>query len=297
MFMSVCIPTYNRDYILERAVCSVLNQTEKDLELIVVDDGSTDSTRSLMEKYKHDSRVKYCYKDNGGKHTALNRGIQTARGDFFLILDSDDMLAPNCIERMKNICMKYNLRKKKNICGVLGKCQNMSNGQILGSTFEIGEDGYKEMSYIDLHFRNKKQYGDCCECVKTSLLKEFYWPEDIDTKFIPESYVFDQIGLKYSLCCVNEIFEIKEYQEDGITKNNLEFARRNNLGFLYNYVNKIEDIFKKSKIPLKKKISIWRLYWNAVKLDSEVVGARVKRLSFIGIITYLALPILNRMKS
>jgi len=85
--ISVIIPTYNRVNFLARAIESVLNQTFKNFELIVVDDGSTDSTRELIKKYKE---VLYIYQDNKGPSSARNTGIKHARYDFIAFLDSDD---------------------------------------------------------------------------------------------------------------------------------------------------------------------------------------------------------------
>ena len=98
MYFSICIPTYNRKYILSRALKSLENQTFKDFEVIVVDDGSTDDTAAFMDKYIESTKmnVRYFYKNNGGKHTALNLGIKNAKGMFFVILDSSVAYLGGC---------------------------------------------------------------------------------------------------------------------------------------------------------------------------------------------------------
>jgi glycosyltransferase involved in cell wall biosynthesis len=97
--VSVIIPTYNRANLLPRAIKSVLNQTFQDFELIVVDDGSTDNTRKVVEEFqKGDSRVKYFYKENGGPGSARNFGLKNAKGNFVIFLDSDDMFLPYILE-------------------------------------------------------------------------------------------------------------------------------------------------------------------------------------------------------
>ncbi len=93
--VSVIIPTYNRDYILFKAIESVLTQTFKDLELIVVDDGSTDRTPYLITKYP----LIYVRKTRKGVASARNTGIKKARGDFIAFLDSDDVFVKNKIEK------------------------------------------------------------------------------------------------------------------------------------------------------------------------------------------------------
>jgi len=97
--VSVIIPTYNRSKLVKEAVESVLAQTFKDFEVIVVDDGSTDDTRSIIEAIK-DSRLRYFYKENGGVSAARNLGLQRAKGDFICFLDSDDLWPNNFLEVM-----------------------------------------------------------------------------------------------------------------------------------------------------------------------------------------------------
>lgn len=92
-YVSVIIPTYNGAQYLEEAVSSVINQTYKNLECIIVDDGSTDNTHQLCQNLiKNDSRIKYVYQRNRGPGSARNRGIKESKGDWIQLLDSDDWL-------------------------------------------------------------------------------------------------------------------------------------------------------------------------------------------------------------
>lgn len=97
--VSVIIPTYNRGYIIRKSVESVLNQTYRDYELIIVDDGSTDDTESVIRGYD-DARIRYCRLDvNGGVCAARNYGISIADGGYIAFQDSDDMWYPDKLER------------------------------------------------------------------------------------------------------------------------------------------------------------------------------------------------------
>jgi glycosyltransferase involved in cell wall biosynthesis len=98
--VSVIIPTYNRSGLLPRALDSVLTQTYKDLEVLVVDDASTDDTSEVVAAYESDPRVRYLpQKDNRGVSAARNRGLAEARGQFIAFLDSDDEWLPPKLER------------------------------------------------------------------------------------------------------------------------------------------------------------------------------------------------------
>ncbi len=96
--ISVVIPTYNRITYLKRAVDSVLNQTYRDFELIVVDDGSDDGTCEYICSLR-DERVVYIRQDNSGVSCARNKGIKRGKGDFISFLDSDDRWLPEKLER------------------------------------------------------------------------------------------------------------------------------------------------------------------------------------------------------
>ncbi len=95
--VSVIIPTYNRQDVVAQTVQSVLNQTERDLEVIVVDDGSKDNTREVIQ-HLTDSRVSYFYKTNSGPASARNFGLSKAQGEYIAFLDSDDLWPENYLE-------------------------------------------------------------------------------------------------------------------------------------------------------------------------------------------------------
>lgn len=93
--VSVIVPTYNRAYCLGATIDSVLAQTYSTLELLVIDDGSSDQTRELVEnQYGHDPRVRYVYQTNAGVSAARNHGFRLAQGDFVALIDSDDLWEP-----------------------------------------------------------------------------------------------------------------------------------------------------------------------------------------------------------
>ncbi|WP_199506594.1 MULTISPECIES: glycosyltransferase family 2 protein [Halobacteriovorax] len=89
MLVSVIIPTYNRADFLKRSITSVLNQSFNDLELIIVDDGSTDHTHDVVGSFS-DKRIKYLKKENAGVSSARNLGVKNSKGDYIAFLDSDD---------------------------------------------------------------------------------------------------------------------------------------------------------------------------------------------------------------
>jgi glycosyltransferase involved in cell wall biosynthesis len=95
---SVIVPTYNREDLLPTAVESVINQTFKDWELLIIDDGSTDGTEELVKKYLTDNRIRYIKKENGGGAQTRNFGVSLAKSEFIVFLDSDDEAYPKWLE-------------------------------------------------------------------------------------------------------------------------------------------------------------------------------------------------------
>ena len=108
MKLSIIIPIYNVERYLEETINSVLKQTFTDFELILVDDGSTDNSGKICDKYaQKDSRVKVIHKPNGGVSSARNAGVDNATGEFIGFVDSDDIISEVMYEGMINIAEKY----------------------------------------------------------------------------------------------------------------------------------------------------------------------------------------------
>lgn len=107
--VSVIIPVYNTQDYLKACIESVQGQTYPNLEILLVDDGSTDESGALCEKYAaQDDRIRVFHKKNGGLSDARNRGLMEARGEFLAFVDSDDLLAPKAIETLEALCETSN---------------------------------------------------------------------------------------------------------------------------------------------------------------------------------------------
>ena len=110
-FFSVIIPTYNRNHLISETLESVLAQTFKDFELIIVDDGSTDNTQEVISKYLSDPRVKYVYQENKERGAARNRGAKDAKGLYLNFFDSDDIMLPENLAKAYELIMQYGIDK------------------------------------------------------------------------------------------------------------------------------------------------------------------------------------------
>src|SRR5271156_236898 len=101
VMVSAIIPTYNRGYVVGKAIDSILNQTYDNIEIVVVDDGSTDNTQEKLKEYG--DRIRVVYQKNSGPSAARNHGVRASRGEFIACLDSDDVWMPTKIERQVSL--------------------------------------------------------------------------------------------------------------------------------------------------------------------------------------------------
>lgn len=211
--VSICTPIYNRVKFINRLYESLCEQTIFDFEWIIVDDGSEDNlereVNRLIEK-KNNFNIFYLYKNNGGKHTAINLGITKAKGRFFFIVDSDDYLVPNAIERI--LFWENTILDDKMICG-LGFCKGYDEQKVVGTTFKN--------KYIDATSLERNKFnitGDKAEVFYTDVLRNYPFPEYKNEKFLTEAVVWDRIANDgYKLRWINEIIYICEYLEDGLS--------------------------------------------------------------------------------
>ena len=108
MLFSIVLPTYNRAPFLPKAIESILEQTYSDWELIIVDDGSTDNTKHVVEKYLSDNRIIYHFQENSERSASRNKGVTLANGSFICFMDSDNYLVKNRLELLRNAIANHN---------------------------------------------------------------------------------------------------------------------------------------------------------------------------------------------
>ena len=107
--VSIIVPIYNVEQYLRECIDSIINQTYKNLEIILVDDGSPDNCGQICDEYaKKDDRIKVIHKQNGGLSSARNAGLDIATGEYISFIDSDDKISEKFIEYLYNLCGKYN---------------------------------------------------------------------------------------------------------------------------------------------------------------------------------------------
>ena len=245
MTITVLTPTFNRGGTLNNLYGSLQKQTVKDFEWLVVDDGSTDGTKDLITQLqeKSDFPIRYIYKSNGGKHTALNVGIQTICSELTFIVDSDDCVTDDAVESILKIHKKY--RSQNNICGY-AFLRAFPDGKVNGKKFDVNE---KIGSYIDVRVNGDDTGADKAEVFKTHCLKEFPFPEYPNEKFLGEDLVWVRMARKYEMVHINKAIYIGNYLEDGLTNN----RRKHNIASPIGCMHRAEE-FMESDLKTRYRI-------------------------------------------
>ena len=106
--ISVIINVYNGEKYIKKCLESIINQTYKNLEILIINDGSTDNTLSICQSYK-DERIRIITQENIGLSKSRNVGIENAKGEYLYFIDADDFVELDVIEYLHNLCKKYNV--------------------------------------------------------------------------------------------------------------------------------------------------------------------------------------------
>ncbi|MGL5058074.1 MAG: glycosyltransferase family 2 protein [Fusobacteriaceae bacterium] len=249
--ITVLTPTYNREKYLPRLYNSLINQSSKNLEWVVIDDGSTDFTEELLNKYILENKISILYKKqkNSGKMKAVNMGVKIANGEYIFIVDSDDFITEDAIELIET----YDKKLPKDFAGMVFRKFNIS-----GKDFGEFPEDILDSNPIEAFYK-KKILGDKAEIFRRKILEENPFPEIKNEKFIPEGLVWNRIGRNHLLRYVNKIIYKFEYIEDGYTSNFNKIFKKNPEGFKLYYK---EMIFY--NIPLMNKFKFFIRYLQAI---------------------------------
>ena len=167
--ITVFTPSYNREVELEKLYKSLLKQDIDDFEWLIVDDGSTDNTKSYINKIKKANKIKinYVYKENGGKQSAYNVGLDSAHGDIFLCIDSDDILKDNVLGLIKKDF--DDIGDNNNICGVMYLQSYISNKDKIILIYLTKSLSYIRRSITTNYISIINKYWIKCYCIKYSI--------------------------------------------------------------------------------------------------------------------------------
>jgi len=244
---TVFIPTYNRAHTLGRALQSIANQTFRDLEVLIIDDGSTDDTCRLIEEWRERAwyPIHYFWQQNQGKTTAHNNALAHAKGFFFVLLDSDDMLHPRALERFKSAWDAIPKNETGAFAGIEGLCVD-TNGNVSGTLYPKTR---MNSNYLEI----TKKYGVTGEkksAIRTAILRRFPYPHFEGERHIRDDIIWKRISHHYRFLYINEIVQIIEYQPDGLSADVFSLRMENPKGFRFYFLEEINVNAPFTKKPL-----------------------------------------------
>ncbi len=228
--VTIFTPTFNRGYIIQRLIDSLLKQTVYAFKWLVIDDGSTDNTADIFNdliKKELPFPIQYLRVENGGKQRAINRAVELIDTDYIFIVDSDDYLVPEAVEKV----MKWinDEAIDDSFAGVSG-VKGFNEKKPVGDNLIKMPNGYIDATNLE---RNK--YGlsaDMAEVYKTEVLRKYPFQVYPGENFVPEATVWDQIAADgYKLRWNEDIIYICNYLEDGLTKQSWRLLKDNPMGY------------------------------------------------------------------
>lgn len=200
--ITVFTPAYNRANTLPRVFEGLKKQTYKNFEWIIIDDGSSDNTKCVAENMLSEKvffNITYKYQQNSGKHIAINRAVEIAKGEFFIILDSDDTCTDNALECFVEEWYKIPEADRKNFYGISCRCCDL-DGNIIGTPMS---EEYIDSNDLDFKLKLKIK-GELWGMTKTEILRNTPFPEVEGLHFYPENIYWNNIGRKYKSRYINK---------------------------------------------------------------------------------------------
>ena len=254
MNITVITPSYNRRGKIGKLYSSLCEQSNKNFEWLIVDDGSSDDTKELVESWldKSPFPIKYVYKENGGKHTALNLGISMIESELTFIVDSDDYLTEDSIQTIFDYHEKYKNRKESDkLCGY-SFLRAYSNGEVNTGEFPVDEaiDTYRQQRI------NNNLLGDKAEVYYTDVLKKYPFEVFEGEKFMAEDAVWLKMSGPYNMVHINRVIYICDYLEGGLTRTGRKMKIYSPYGMMYRSAVYLND----PDVVLKVKIKMMLLY-------------------------------------
>lgn len=270
--VSVIIPTYNCQDFIVRAIKSVLGQTFQDFELIIIDDGSTDKTKEIVEEFiKKDKRIKYIYQENsGGPAKPLNTGIKNSKGEYITFLDSDDEWLPKKLEKQLEL-FESSTNKNLGLVSCNALCLEENPQKILGEN-KIPNFSSREEAF-------KKILRDCFILSESSILtkKEIlnrvgFFDEDVRVKGSQDWELYLRVIKNYDFSFLPEPLLKYYFRENNYSIKKIENLKRKIEIFEY-IVNKHNKDYQ--RYPKIYNFSLLRLAIGYFRLDDIKKGRKI----------------------
>ena len=216
--ITIFTPTYNRAYILGNLYHSIQRQTFRDFEWLIIDDGSSDNTEKLIREWIKDDNdflIRYYKVNNGGKCRAINKGLDLAHGELFFVMDSDDYLTDDALERINY--WESTIHNKPMYMGVAGNCGTSKTDSPNRTLTEAFRDCSAFHRYPE--YTRDVIDGERAGVWYTEVHRKYKYPEFENENFMTEAVAWNRMANDgYKVRVFDEIIWIYDYRNDGLTK-------------------------------------------------------------------------------
>lgn len=222
--ITIFTPTYNRANLLDRLYKSLVNQTNKNFIWLVVDDGSKDNTEEVIQQYISEGKItiKYVYKDNGGKHSAMDLAHSICETEYIAGVDSDDYLLETAVENLYNHILNIN---DENCVGLVGRKFDVNKNPLGNNWVEENK-----LIYFNELYGKYNYNADTFLIFKTSIVKNYHFPTIEGERFITEKVLYNQFLYNHKIYAIDTTDYIAEYQSEGYSASSIKLMFNNPKG-------------------------------------------------------------------
>ncbi len=275
--LTVFTPAYNRGYTLHKCYESLQKQTSKDFTWLIIDDGSTDNTKELVNSWIAENKleIRYEYQENQGMHGAHNTAYELIDTELNVCIDSDDYMPEDAVE---NIVSFWKENKREDLAGIAG-LDIYESGEIIGE--KLPED-ITESTYWDIYHKYKVK-GDKKLVYRSNLTRKYPYPVFEGEKYVGLGYKYAKLDDGYKLLFLNKPLCVVEYMEDGSSRNMLKQYRNNPKGFAFIRIDDMQN--SKGDLKFKFKSCIHYVSSSFISKNKKFIKESPCKL-----LTVLAIP-------
>ena len=244
--LTVFTPSYNRAYTLHKCYESLLRQTSKDFTWLIIDDGSSDNTKELVDSWINENKIEinYIYQENQGMHGAHNTAYKNIKTELNVCIDSDDYMPDDAVEKIISF---WNINKRSDLAGIMA-LDAYTDGKVIGDRFP---SVLKESTYFNIYNKYGLK-GDKKLIYRSELTTQYPYPIFEGEKYVSLAYKYAKLDSKYKLALMNEVVCNVEYMEDGSSLNMLKQYRRNPKGFAFIRIDNMKNPNASLKFKFKE---------------------------------------------
>lgn len=225
--LTIFTPAYNRAHTIERTYESLCRQTCKDFEWLIVDDGSSDNTRALVEGWMKENKIpiRYIYQQNQGMHGAHNTAYRNIETELNTCIDSDDYMPDDAVDKIITFWKRNGSNRYAGLIGL----DRTEDGKIIGTKFP---ENMNSTTLYGFYARGGK--GDKKLVYRTEVIRQYpEYPLFDGERYISLGYKYQLIDQDYELLTMNESLVVVEYQADGSSRNMYKQYWNNPKGFAF----------------------------------------------------------------